>query len=250
MIVGQGALARADGARRPGARGARLLGVGRHGGLERFLRAAHGGGARRRRSISASCRARAGSTPAPWRRRGRSTSLFNSRRRRDRHRARRLRGLPGHAWRPRRAPRRRDPAGRGLHGKVAAPTSTPKAACSSPTAPSSRRAMPARTGRSCARSRTCSARRLPFDSLAALRADALRGSSAFRAHRRDRASDAAGPSQTLARSRRHARPRRRSRAPIARFLPDQPDRARFGRHGGMLGARPRPALDRRRSERT
>ena len=51
---------------------------------------------------------------ARWRRR----RAVQSRRRRDRHRARRLRDLSGHPWRPRRAPRRRHPAGRDLHRKV------------------------------------------------------------------------------------------------------------------------------------
>ena len=69
------------------------------------------------RSISASCRGRAGSTPPRWPRR-RARRAVQSRRRRDRHRAGRLRDLPGHPWRPRRAPRRRDPAGRRLHREV------------------------------------------------------------------------------------------------------------------------------------
>ena len=88
---------------------------------------------------------------------GRRRRPVPARRRRDRGRARRLRRLYRHPWRPRRPSRRRHPAGRRLHREVRAPTSTPRAACSWPAAPRSRPAMRARTGRSCARSPTCSA---------------------------------------------------------------------------------------------
>ena len=54
-------------------------------------------------------------------------------------------------------------------------------------APISRRATRARTGRSCARCRTCSARRLPFDSLHALRGKLFAAHPHLDAHRRDRA---------------------------------------------------------------
>ena len=49
---------------------------------------------------------------------GRRRRPVQPRRRRDRDRAGRLRGLPGHPWRPRRAPGGRDPAGRRLHREV------------------------------------------------------------------------------------------------------------------------------------
>ena len=62
----------------------------------------------------------------------RARSHLQPRRRRNRHRARRLRGLHRHAWRSRRASRRRDPAGRRLYGKIRRSTSTRKAACSAP----------------------------------------------------------------------------------------------------------------------
>ncbi len=54
--------------------------------------------------------------------------------------------------------------------KSRAPTSTPKAGCSRPTAPASRRAMRARTGRSCRALSDVLGKKLPFDSLPQLRA--------------------------------------------------------------------------------
>ena len=136
--------------------------------------------------------------------------------------ARRLRRLHRHPWRPRRAPRRRDPAGRGLYRKVRHSTSTPKAACSWPTAPASRRAMRARTGRSCARCPTCSAQKLPYDSLAQLRAGAVRGASASGAHRR-RSRRAMPADIAPARgARRRRSTRRRSRSPIDDFYLTNP----------------------------
>ena len=102
---------------------------------------------------------------ARWRRR----RAVQSRRRRDRHRAGRLRGLSGHPRRSRRASRRRHPAGGDLHGEVRHLRQHRRAACRWPTAPLSRPARPARIGRSCAPCRTCSVSALPFDSLSALR---------------------------------------------------------------------------------
>ena len=83
---------------------------------------------------------------------GRDRLRLAARRRRDRHRpaGQRLRGLSGPSRRPRRPSRRRDPAGRRLHREERAPTSTPRAACSRPAWRCSRRARRARTGRSCA----------------------------------------------------------------------------------------------------
>ena len=88
--------------------------------------------------------------------------------------ARRLRHLSWHARRRRRAPRRRDPARRGLHREVRHSTSTPKGRVQmGERAPRSRPAMRARTGRSCGRFRTSLGRTLPFDSLAAAARAAL-----------------------------------------------------------------------------
>ena len=181
IIVGAGALARADGAAvlALAAKAALTLGV-RQGRLERLQRAAHRGGARRRRSISASCRARAGSTRRRWRRPARSTcsSLLGA----DEIdvEPRRLRRLHRHPRRPRRASRRRHPAGRGLYreDRHLRQHRGPRAARRR--APSSRRARRARTGRSCARCPTRSARALPFDSLAAAARRARRRASASR----------------------------------------------------------------------
>ena len=134
VIVGQGALARPDGAAML-ALAAKAARRGRRGQgrLERLLRCCTprpsrvgaldigfvpGEGGLRRAADGAGRRARC-AVPA--------------RRRRDRHRAGRLRRLHRHAWRPRRASRRRHPAGRGLHRKNPASTSTPKAACRWPT---------------------------------------------------------------------------------------------------------------------
>ena len=130
------------------------------GRLERLLGAAHRGVARRR----ARYRLRAGAGRQVGARDGearRARCRVPARRRRDRHRARRVHGLHRHAWRSRRASRRRHPAGRGLHGKIRHSTSTPKAACRWRRAPRSRRAMRARTGRSCARCPMCSGRSCP-----------------------------------------------------------------------------------------
>ena len=65
----------------------------------------------------------------------------------------------GTPWRCRRPPRRRHPAGLRPIPRSPAPASIPRAGSRWPTAPDSRRAKPARTGRSCGRFRPCSARR-------------------------------------------------------------------------------------------
>ena len=75
-----------------------------------------------------------------------------------------------HAWRPRRASRRRHPAGRGLHREVRPLREHRRPRAGWRCAPASRRATPARTGRSSARCPTRSAQPLPFDSLQQLRA--------------------------------------------------------------------------------
>ena len=85
-------------------------------------------------------------------------------------------------------------------------------------------------------------RRLPFDSLVGLRQTLYAAHPHFAALDEIAPSDVAGTVQALADLRRHARPGA-VREPDPRFLPDEPDRARFGRHGGVLVHRPRPALE-------
>ena len=158
---------------------------------------------------------------------GRRRRAVQSRRRRDRDRAGRLRDLPGHAWRPRRAPRRRDPAGRGLHREVRHLRQHRRPGADRQPRRLRRRATRARTGRSCAPSRTCSASRLPFDSLSALR------QKLYAEHPHFAALDAIAPSDV---ARRRAGPGRTSAAtpgrepfvgPVARLLSDEPDRPRL-----------------------
>ena len=72
--------------------------------------------------------------------------------------------------RSRRAPRRRHPAGRRLHRRNPALYVNTEGRVQMATAPPSRPAMRARTGRSCARCPMCSAQKLPYDLLPALRA--------------------------------------------------------------------------------
>ena len=121
------------------------------------------------RSISASCRARAGSNAAQMTTSGTLDVLFLLGADEIKRAGRRLRRLHRHAWRRGRAPRRRDPAGRGLHREVRRSTSTPRAACRWPAARRSRRARRARIGRSSARCPTSSARSCPSTRRHALR---------------------------------------------------------------------------------
>ena len=108
-----------------------------------------------------------------WRRAGTLDRRLSARRRRDRRRAGRLRRLHRHPRRPRRASRRCGPAGRRLYRRNRRSTSTPRAACRWRRARPSRPATRARIGRSCARCRTCSGKRLPYDSLGAAARKAL-----------------------------------------------------------------------------
>ena len=205
ILVGAGALAR-DGRRGAGVAGRQGGGRARRhqGRLERLLRAAHRRLARRR----ARSRLRAGRGRTDRARRWRTAALDVSvpaRRRRIRRRARRLRRLYRHPWRPRRASRRRDPAGRRLYGKIGDSTSTPRAGCRWRAAPRSRRATRARTGRSCARCPTCSASKLPYDSLAALRQARVQAAHPhLMRHRPDRAGRCRRYRQAR-RARRHRR---------------------------------------------
>ena len=160
IIVGQGALSRADGAAVLGL-AAQARAGGRRGQrrLERLCRPAHGGRARRR--------------PRPRLRAGRG------RQRRRRHAAAAtldvlfLLGADEIDMAAPAAPSSSISARMATPARTAptsscrapptprspAPTSTPRAACRWPTAPASRRARRARTGRSCARCPTCSASR-------------------------------------------------------------------------------------------
>ena len=109
------------------------------------------------------------------------------RRRRNRHRAGRLRGLYRHAWRPRRASRRRHPAGGGLHRKIGplCEYGRPRAARLARRLPAGR--GPRGLGDPARAVGAFSAMPLPFNSLAELRRQARRRASALRAHRSDRA---------------------------------------------------------------
>ena len=154
--------------------------------------------------------------------------------RRDRRRARRLRRLYRHAWRPRRTPRRRHPAGRRLHRKIGHLRQHRGAG-----ADGGARGLPA--GR-CARGLGDSARavgrarhRLPFDSLAQLRA------ALFNAHPHLARLDAIAPGRLddvrkLA-ARGGALDSAPFGAPIADFYLTNPDRPRLRGHGRVLGAR-------------
>ena len=130
ILVGQGALARDDGAAilrwlpaRADSAPSKAAGPASTCCIPRRRGSA--------RSTSASCRGRAVSTPsdmAEGRRARRSSSCSAPTR---------STVEPGafvvyqrHPWRPRRPSRRRDPAGRGLYRKVGDSTSTPKAGCS------------------------------------------------------------------------------------------------------------------------
>ena len=117
-LIGQGALARPDGAailRWPRRRPLRSARSRMAGTVSRCCTP------RRRasvRSISASCPGRAASRRAEMAKPGALDVRVPARRRRDRHRARRVHGLHRHAWRPRRASRGCHSARRGLHGKI------------------------------------------------------------------------------------------------------------------------------------
>ena len=142
-----------------------------------------------------------------------------------------------HPWRPRRAPRRRDPAGRRLHRKI-----RPLRQHRRPGADGGARRLPARR---CARGLGDPARALRRASatdaalrlarLAARRAVRRPSASAARRRHRGRRS---GRHREARRPRRHARP---GAASLGRrgLLSHQPDRARFRGHGRMLGHRRR-----------
>ena len=135
LVIDRAGRARAAGRRRDPRAGGQGRARGRRdqGRLERLLRSCTPPPRASAGSTSASCRAQGGLTPPADGAGRRARRAVPARRRRDRHRAGRLRRLHRHAWRPRRASRRRDPAGRGLHGKVRHSTSTPRAACRWPT---------------------------------------------------------------------------------------------------------------------
>ena len=207
----------------------------RQGWLERLQHAAQRSGAASARSISALCRARAAWIPPACSKAGALDVLFLLGADEIDVRARRFRRLYRHAWRPRRAPRRRHPAGRGLSGEVRHSTSTPKAACRWP----SRAAFPpgdAREDWAILRALSDAlGHKLPYDSLARS-APAL---FAAHPHLMRIGQIAPGDAADIGKLAKlggyvgqgGVRVRRR------RLLFDQSDRARVRRHGGMFGAR-------------
>ena len=222
IIVGTGALARAGRrrgrcalARRPSRAAARRL--------ERLQRAAHRGVARRRRSISALCRARAAATSAgilDGAQKGEIDVVYLlGADEFDTLEARQgLRGLSGPPRRCRRASRRCHPAGRRLHRKGWHLRQI-GAGCSAATAPRSRRARPRRIGRSCAPVRAAGQD-------AALSTSSTRSARALFAvnqQLRRARPQAAGALGRVRQGGRH-RPTRRSSSADRRFLSDQPDR--------------------------
>ena len=165
-MVGAGALARPD--------GAAIAALAAQGWRSSSARSRTAGTASRcctprprasARSISASCRARAARRARRWRRAALDVLFLLGADEID-VAPRRVRRLYRHAWRPRRASRRRHPAGRGLSGKIRHLRQHRRPRADGGRAPRSRRARRARTGRSCARCPTCSAHKLPYDSLA------------------------------------------------------------------------------------
>ena len=121
-----------------------------------------------------------------------------ARRRRDRDRARRLRRLRRHPRRPRRASRRRHPAGRRLSEKVRHLRQHRGARADGGARRRFRPARRARTGRSCARCRTCSATTPALRLARAIAPGAVQGASPSAAHRPDRARRSRPTSQALA----------------------------------------------------
>ena len=132
--------------------------------------------------------------------------------------------------------RRRDPAGRGLYRESRPSTSTPKAGCRWRRAPRSRPAMRARTGRSCARCRTCSASGCPTTRSRSCAQALFKAASAPRCAS---ATIAPGDAADIEKLAAPAAPC--DKAPFAlehrRLLSHQSDRARFRRHGRVLGDR-------------
>ena len=138
IVIGRRrALARADGAAVLSlAAKARRRSRRRQGRLERLYRAAHRGRRGSARSISASCPGRAASTPRQMATSATLDVLFLLGADEIDIAAGRLRRLSSAPMATRRAPRRRDPAGRRLHREDRHSTSTPRAGCRWPTAPS------------------------------------------------------------------------------------------------------------------
>ena len=130
--------------------------------LERLCRPAYRGGARRRsrsRPRAGRGRSRRGGHPGGLRE-ARDRRGLSAGRRRDRHQAARqgLRDLPGPSRRCRRASRRRHPAGRRLYREARHLCEHRRPRAARRSGPAIRRATPARTGRSCVRCRSVSAR--------------------------------------------------------------------------------------------
>ena len=207
--------------------------------LERLQRAAHGGG--RVGGLDLGFVPGQGGLDALAMAQGRrARSALQSRRRRDR--------------RSSRAPSSSTSARTAIAARIAptsscrappiprrpASTSTPRAGRNSPSAPCSRRAKPARTGRSCARSRSAlgaqAAVRHPRRSCAPRSTRRIRISSTRRRSRRPIPPRSAAIAGAASR-------RRGVRLADAGFLPDQPDRPRLAGDGRMFGPGERAARD-------
>ena len=147
-----------------------------------------------------------------------------ARRRRGRLRPvrRRAQGLHRPPRRQGRACGGHHPARQRLHRESRAPTSTPKAACSSPTRPCSPPATRARTGRSCARWPMRSGVKVGFDSFDQLRAAMVAEVPAL-------GRRGAGRLRRAAQGRRQGQGGGQDRLSDQGLLPDQPDRPRRAR---------------------
>ena len=155
---------------------------------------------------------------------------------RDRDRTRRLRDLPGHPWRPRRAPRRRDPAGRDLYREVRNLREHGRPGA----ARQPRRLRPRRGPRGLGDPARPVRRAGPPPAVRLAECAAREALCAFPAFRGDRHGPAGGCRRSRPGARQYRRdPRPRGfREPGEGFLPDEPDCPRFRRHGRVLRARP------------
>ena len=205
--------------------------------LERLERAAHRRRAASAASTSASCPARAARRAPRWSTKGALDVLFLlGADEIDLSAHRRLRRLPRHPRRSRRAPGRRDPAGRRLHreGRPLRQHRGPGAARRARGVPEGRGA--ARTGRSCGRSPSGWAPSCPTTSLDAAARQAVRRPPDLRPDRLCAGLDAGDVRPRRA----WARPGELSDAPLAQpdqgLPPHQPDRPGERHHGRVRRA--------------
>ena len=192
-------------------------------GLDTIGMVGRGGGERPRRAVSPRCRRDRRERPRPG-----------------------LRRLCRHAWRCRRAPRRRDPAGCGLHREVRDLCQHRGEGADGVDAPPSRPARRAKTGRSCGRFPSALGARLALRY--ALRVARQSSTPPTRISLR---IGQIAPGEPMPSRRWRRRPEAaKGRSAIAgqRFLPDQPDRPRLGDHGRVLVAGRGAGWRARRSE--